>query len=69
MMWNLSLNLLFSQFTPLITCSIINFQDIRINSEQNAAKVSAWIAICVLVILLIVLFLIFIKIRNLVMQK
>jgi len=68
MIWNQSLNILLSQFSPLMICSVINLQDLRLNSEQKTAKVSSWLSIFVFAALMIALILIFIRTRNLVVK-
>jgi hypothetical protein len=47
-MWNQSLNLLNSQFTPLILSSLINLQDMRFKGD-NVSIISAYFSIFVLI--------------------
>ena len=76
MMWKQSLNLLLSQFTPMMMCSLINLYDvsetynqyliqIRIKKEQRVAEVSFLFSAATLAVLLLALLCIFIKVWRL----
>jgi len=64
-MWNQSINLLNSQFIPLIMSSIINFYDMRFQGEENVSKISAYCSILAITLILGSLIAIFIKIAQL----
>ena len=49
LMWNQSLSLLLSQFTPLFLCAIINFNDIRFQSSEKVTYSSTIFSLAVLV--------------------
>jgi hypothetical protein len=63
-MWDLSLKLLFSLFTPFLLCSLLNLYDLRFKSEEVTPKVSAYFTIATLILLSTALALIFFKIKK-----
>lgn len=65
LMWNQSINLLISQFTPLILSSIINFYDMRFHNDQIVSYISIIFSILVLCLISGSLLAIFIKLRSL----